>query len=586
MDSDLMFNWVEYSVVVIMLILSLLVGAYYTFFNKQKTYNDYMLGGRTMGVLPVSMSIVAGFISGITILGLPTEMYLYGSQCMTNNIANLIIMTVAGVFYLPVYHKLQLNSLLEYLELRFDSNVRFMGTIMYTIASVLHLPAIIYVPGLAFNQVTGVPLHVITPIISICCLFYTAFGGVKAVMWSDTLQNMFTLVAVIFVVLIGSWRLGGVLEMWRINEQGSRLEIFNMDPDPFARNTFLTVTIGSAFFFLTNIVANPGPVQRFLSVPSIKHVRWVLFYSLVGFYIIINLCSFLGFVLYARYHQCDPVAAGVIKNPSQMVPLYVMEVAKDYPGLAGLFMSGVMGAALSSMASYYNATGGMLYKDVMEVFFPTVHHSETKQFTIIKVIIFALGIISVAMVFVVEKLGTVLQMSVSLLGAVCGSILSLFTVGIFFPFVNTKGALAGSLTSLFLSGWIVFNAQYYIMKGKLQFPGKFTSIDQCPNSTQNNFSPHPELVFNYTGVGSQVLADSTVPQLYQLSYNYYTVLGTLTGVLVALVVSLLTKSPDITTMNPDLFTPYVHRFLPVREQNSEPRSSKDEYVLTNKKEEG
>ncbi|XP_046660284.1 sodium-coupled monocarboxylate transporter 1-like isoform X2 [Homalodisca vitripennis] len=513
MDLDFMFDWVEYSVVVIMLILSLLVGAYYTFLNKQKTYSDYMLGGRTMGVLPVSMSIVASFISGISILGLPTEMYLYGSQCMTNNIANLIIMTVAGVFYLPVYHKLQLSSLLEYLELRFDSNVRFMGTLMYTMASVLHLPAIIYVPGLAFNQVTGVPLHIITPIISICCLFYTAFGGVKAVMWSDTIQNMFTLAAVIFVILIGSWRLGGILEIWRINEQGSRLEIFNMDPDPFARNTFLTVTIGSAFFFLTNIVANPGTVQRFLSVPSIKHIR----------------CT---------------------------------------------------------MASYYNATGGMLYKDVMEVFFPTVHHSEAKQFTIIKVIIFVLGIISVAMVFVVEKLGTVLQMSVSLLGAVYGSILSLFTLGIFFPFVNTKGALAGSLTSLVLSGWIVFNAQYYIMNGKLQFPGKFTSIGGCSNSTLNHFSPRPELVFNYTGVGSEVLADNTVPQVYQLSYNYYTVLGTLTGVAVAMVVSLLTQSPDITTMNPDLFTPFVHRFMPARDGNLKSRPRKDEYVLTNQKELG
>jgi Mn2+/Fe2+ NRAMP family transporter len=61
------------------------------------------------------------------------------------------------------------------------------------------------------------------------------------------------------------------------------------------------------------------------------------------------------------------------------------------------------------MSSWLNTVGGTLYKDIMEVCFPNTHHSEAKQSTIIKIIVLVLGVVVVALVAVVEKLGTVLQ---------------------------------------------------------------------------------------------------------------------------------------------------------------------------------
>ncbi|XP_046660545.1 sodium-coupled monocarboxylate transporter 2-like [Homalodisca vitripennis] len=392
-ELNIMFSWVEYLVVVAMLLLSVLVGVYYTFFNKQKTFKDYMQGGKTMGVLPTSMSFVASLISGIALLGIPVEVYLYGTQVFLGNFISIAVMIIGGVFYLPVYFNLQLHSIFQYLELRFNSSVRILGTLLYTCILMAYMPVVLFVPALAFNQVTGISVHVCTWVISVCCLLYTTFGGLRAVMWTDTIQNVFTLFGTIFIVVVGCWKLGGPREVLRINEQGARLEIFNFDPDPTARNTVWTVVIGYTCNYLTGVVANPGSVQKFLSVPTYRHTKWVLFYSTIGFVVINSLCYFLGVVLYARYHQCDPVAAGVITKANQMVPLYVMEVGRDYPGLAGLFMSGVMSAALSTLSAWLNAVGGILYKDFMEVFYPRVKHSEEKQSTIIKSIIVILCIV-------------------------------------------------------------------------------------------------------------------------------------------------------------------------------------------------
>ncbi|KAG8247932.1 hypothetical protein J6590_051232, partial [Homalodisca vitripennis] len=111
----------------------------------------------------------------------------------------------------------------------------------------------------------------------------------------------------------------------------------------------------------------------------------------------------------------------VIAKANQMVPLYVMEVGRDYPGLAGLFMSGVMSAALSTLSAWLNAVGGILYKDFMDVFYPRVKHSEEKQSTIIKLIIVILCIISSSMVVVIEKLGTIYQVTVSMLSIAYGA---------------------------------------------------------------------------------------------------------------------------------------------------------------------
>lgn len=57
--------------------------------------------------------LLYSFVSGVALLGIPSEIYLYGTQCTASNVCNVTIMVLTGVFYLPVYFKLQLNSIFE-----------------------------------------------------------------------------------------------------------------------------------------------------------------------------------------------------------------------------------------------------------------------------------------------------------------------------------------------------------------------------------------------------------------------------------------------------------------------------------------
>lgn len=581
-STMMMFNWVEYAVFTSMLGLSALIGVYYGWYKgNQNTVSEYLLGGQTMSIFPVTMSMVASHVSGITLLGVPAEVYMYGTQYLAVLFTTVICTILIVYFYLPVFYKLQLTSLYEYLELRFSHGTRMLASFIFAISLLLYIPVVIYVPALAFNQVTGISVHSITPIVCLVCIFYTSFGGLKAVVWTDALQSVFTLGSVVFICVLGCMNLGGLEEVLRANWEGHRLEMFNMDPNPFARNTFWTVTVGSTFTWLSHLGVHPGAVQRFIAVPTHRAATAVMLWSAVGFTIIKTLAVFVGLLVYAKYRGCDPIATRVITKSGQLLPHYVMEVAGQFPGLNGLFISGVVSAALSTMSAGLNTVAGTIYEDFVQICLKGEKMSEAKASCTMKIIVLILGAISVVMVFVVERLGGILQMAISLTGVTSGALVGVFSLGMFFPWANTKGALAGSVASILGMAWIIGGAQLYIAEGKLKFPGKITSIDNC---TANLTISHEYNITSklqwYEGVGSPVVADKSVPLVYQVSYMYYSCLGSLICLIVGITVSLLTGSQDLTKLNPDLVIPQMRRFLPKKQKITQPPPP-EEYKLIN-----
>ncbi|KAG8325417.1 hypothetical protein J6590_067866 [Homalodisca vitripennis] len=341
-----------------------------------------------------------------------------------------------------------------------------------------------------------------------------------------------------------------------------------MNPSPFERNTFWSVSIGSLFYWISQHAVHPGAMQRFIAVSSLQKAKGVMLWSFVGFVVIKVVIILEGLLLYATFHDCDPLATKMVKKSGQLLPYYVIQVAKDYPGLTGLFISGVLSAALSTMSAKLNTVAGTIYEDFVKFFLKGKRLSEAKQAFSLKVITLILGIISICLVFVVEKLGALYQMVVTLNGFTSGSLVGIFSLGIFFPRANYKGAIAGALTSLVVMSGIISGSQLYIARGMLRFPGKSTSVEGCPAEFIENLDFNVSArVQTYKGVGTPVVADPAVPLLFQLSYKYFTATGSIITLLVGLLVSYLTDPQgDTSQLDPRLLAPCVRRFLPPRER--------------------
>ncbi|KAF7268985.1 hypothetical protein GWI33_017969 [Rhynchophorus ferrugineus] len=104
----------DYIIVAIVLLISSAIGIYYRFTGgKQKTIQEYLLADKNMSIAPVAFSLMASFMSAITILGVSSENYSFGFQFIVINISHLLFTPIAAYLYIPVFFKLQATSVYQ-----------------------------------------------------------------------------------------------------------------------------------------------------------------------------------------------------------------------------------------------------------------------------------------------------------------------------------------------------------------------------------------------------------------------------------------------------------------------------------------
>lgn len=84
-----------------------------------------------------------------------------------------------------------------------------------------------------------------------------------------------------------------------------------MDPDPFLRHSFWTISIGSAIHLISSVGIHPGSVQRFVALPTYEKAGKSLIYFIIGMAVICTMTGILGMLMYTKYKDCDPVKANV-----------------------------------------------------------------------------------------------------------------------------------------------------------------------------------------------------------------------------------------------------------------------------------
>ncbi|KAL0118114.1 hypothetical protein PUN28_009053 [Cardiocondyla obscurior] len=551
------FGWIDYTLFMLLLLVSVLIGVYFGFFSKQDSTTEYFLGGKRMGCFPVAMSILASHISGISLLGIPTEVFYYGTQYAACVIPSILTSVITAYIFVPVFYKLQLTSTFEYLEIRFTRPVRILSSTLFTVSLFLYLPIVIYVPALAFAQVSNLSVHAITPLLCIVCIVYTSIGGLKAVVWSDTIQFSVTIGGLFAVLLFGIQSVGSVEKVWKIAEEGGRLVFFNMDPSLVARNTFWGTTIGMTVIWVGHFGTHPGSVQRFLSVPKEIDAKRGVAITAVGMIIVKLICVFTGLIMFAKYHDCDPFLTKSISRADQTLPYYVMDVAGHLPGLPGLFLAGLMSAALATMSANLNTVSGTIYEDFISLRIPDSSKKEVLAANIMKGIVVIAGVISVGLVFLVEHLGSVFQIAISMRGVTDGPLLGLFLLGMLVPWANAKGALYGGCVSLISMLWLVGGAQWHTVHGKIKYDSLPTSTDGCSDFLHQNQTQ----IFPTATTSTWSNFNDEPMILFQISFMYYNMIGATIVVVIGTIVSYIVGI-DLESVDPDHITPMMKRYDP------------------------
>lgn len=386
-----------------------------------------------------------------------------------------------------------------------------------------------------------------TSLLSLICIFYTTVGGLKAVVWTDTIQGGVMILSSIVVAAIGTVHVGGWSAVISAAREGDRLEMFNFDPDPRRRTTFWTAGIGASAVITCSALINPANHQRFLALPTMKKAQWSAFYYSIGCFFFNVISAYMGLILYAKYRGCDPLHSGLISKPDQILPLFVTDSTLPIRGLPGLFVAGIVSAALSSMSGGLNTVAGTLYYDFLEGWFGKT--TERKTSLILKELAGTFGAVCLLLVLIVEKLETILELSISLLGLSVGIVTGIIFLGMFVPQVNSKGASVGAVTALVVVGWMLLGSKAAQQSGEIVYLTKPISVEAC--------------AFNVTTVKS-VLEPSfgKAFPLFEISVYYFCIIGCIISMTVGIAVSFITGANRVGEVKRELLSPLIYRYLP------------------------
>nr|XP_045596122.1 sodium-dependent multivitamin transporter-like [Procambarus clarkii] len=547
-----LFVWQDYLVFIGMLVASMAIGIYYAVQGRHKANDEFLLGGRSLSFFPVSMSLFASYISGIHVLGGPSEAYYHGVQWWVICAGQVALIPAAFIF-MPFFYELKLTSAYEYLELRYASRwVRSVAGGMFVLQMLLYQSVSIYAPALALASVTNFSLWVSVFTVGIIASAYTSFGGLKAVVWTDVLQLYFIIFGLMAIIIKGTIDLGGIGKVWELGVTNNRTgaQILTYGFEPLERHTVANLVVGALVGQLSQYSCTQTAIQRYVSIKSLSQAYMAIFLVIPFFILTISLTMLVGLVIFATYEGCDPLAAGLITKNDQILPFFVMDRLTTTPGLPGLFVACIFSATLSTISSGVNSQAAVTWEDVFAKIPRFAKLNQATQALLTKLLALGYGIISVGFALLAGNLGGVLQAGIAVNTAVAGPLLAVFLMALFLPFTNSKGACTALLVGTGVALGFSFGGTAIGIEPEM-LP---TSTDDCPVDLSLPLPSNTSVV--------RVSELQYPERVLGLSYTQLGPLGLLVGLVSGVLVSLATGMSEGRRVDRKLVHPWVRWTLP------------------------
>jgi sodium-coupled monocarboxylate transporter 8/12 len=211
-------------------------------------------------------------------------------------------------------------------------------------------------------------------------------------------------------------------------------------------------------------------VQRYLSARSLKEAQRGLWLKLWLVLPVTVIFYGTGLVLYAFYQiHGDPLAAGKITKPDQILPYFVMnELPK---GMPGIFIAAIYAASMSTISAGINSLTSASLVDFYQRLWRKPDLGEKNQLQIARWLTVAYGTLVIMLAFMVHRLGTLLEATNKIISLIGGPLIGLFLLGMLTSRTTARGALVGWISGVAMTLWICFGTRvsflWYAMTGCL-----------------------------------------------------------------------------------------------------------------------
>lgn len=414
--------------------------------KKQSNTEDYFLAGRNVGWFVVGASIFASNIGSEHVVGLAgagagdkLPMLIYEIQAW--------VVLVLGWVFLPFYARSGVFTMPEFLEKRFDARSRWVLSIFSIIAYVLtKISVTIYAGGIVVSALLGIDFWTGALSTVILTGIYTILGGMRAVVYTETLQAIVLIIGAACLTFIGLDAVGG----WDSMVQTVSPEYLDMwrpatDPDFPWPSLLVTSTIVGIWYWCTDQYI----VQRTLTARNIKEGRrgtifGALLKLLPVFLFLIPGIIALTLKMRGELHW---------DSPDEAFPVLMSNLLPS--GLRGLVAAGLLAALMSSLASVFNSCSTLFTVDIYKKLRPNTPEKKlVRTGQIATGFIVIIGIIWIPIMANIS--GVLYEYLQSVQSYIAPPITAVFLMGIFYKRINATGAFVTLITGLVIGAVRIF----------------------------------------------------------------------------------------------------------------------------------
>ncbi|NNN43986.1 MULTISPECIES: sodium:solute symporter [unclassified Vibrio] len=421
-------------VVIVFYVITTLLISYLVNYRSSNS-GDFSTGGKQFGWFTAGVSILATYISAMTFIGMPGWVYSHGMEAMIIHLNYPIVIFFTVIFFVPVFYRLGLTSIYEYLEYRFGVVARTINSVVFLVVQCISAGVILYAVALIVVQVLPVSIAEAIIYISIFTACYSYAGGISTVIWTDMLQSAVLVVGSITIFVILLTQINSVDLISR-----ESLNIINLEFDLGVDTTLWAGVLAVSFLHLSVYGTNQLIIQRTLATKCEKTAQKSMLLCGYGAFFIYLFFAVLGVLLSVFYQD------QVFENSNEVILDFIFN--HTTPIVIGLVISALAAAAMSTLDSTYNSMATVATFDIYKRFIrrqATDAHYEKVART--------MSLLAAALVVVPALLAisneSVLKTIASLTSIFVGIRLGSFVLGLFWVKTNEKGVIIGSVMSMF-----------------------------------------------------------------------------------------------------------------------------------------
>ncbi|MFW5798793.1 MAG: sodium:solute symporter family protein [Planctomycetota bacterium] len=325
--------------------------------GRRRGEDDYFLAGRSMGVLPVGLSVMVTAFSAINVVAFSGEVFGHGLYVVASLPVFAVVAWPVTRWVIPFFARLRPTSAYSILARRFDTRMQRLASGTFMLWRIAWMAVVMLAAGKFLAVLTGTNLLGVIVVAGLVATLYTTVGGMRAVMWTDVVQFVVLVGGMATVVWLALGRVeGGLVTVLSGARQAGSLKPFVpfdpawFSPDPRIRITLASGLVGTLVAFIARYGADQVVLQRYFAARTERAARRAVWLNVVAVLVSLVLLMMLGLVLVG-----SGPAVPSTRSSGLMLKRLASLLAELPAGVAGLVAAALLAATMSSIDSGINA---------------------------------------------------------------------------------------------------------------------------------------------------------------------------------------------------------------------------------------